>query len=302
MFSSYYYKGEARYILPGNNLPAMIGTFIYSLPIYVLFLLQRNITFIFSGPLLSWLTLIIEAAFALLVSNILDVGYIRFLSNIKPKQENEKTFNFNHIISGYTSNFKNTFKVMFLKNLYLLGWGLFAAIPFFILMGIISYLAAKTDIISTLYSYSSQLMLSPSPDMINNISTYISENCSYLPAVTMACILITIPMCIPLVRKHYEYYMIPMILADDPDISAKKAFKLTSDIMIDHRMRFFFLQLSFIGYYIIMTVFSFAIIPLLLMFYLVPYTNLAYIRFYRQRLENVEYNGRVSESAENIAE
>lgn len=300
MFSSYYYKQEAKKILRGNNFFAIVGTFIYTLPMYVLLLLQSNIAYILSGGILSLTTVILELAFTLLVTNILDVGYIRFLANIKPKYvdetfENEKTYNFNYVVSGYTSNFKNTFKIMFLRRLYLFGWGLVAAIPLFVMIGIFAYLSAKTDIISTIYSYGTQLMMSPSPDLLYTISDYISANCPYLPMVTTGCMLLTIPLSIPLIRKNYEYYMIPMILADNPDIKADEAFKLTSDIMIGHRMRFFCLQLSFIGYYAVMLIFSFAIIPLLLMFYITPYTNMAYIQFYKQRLENVEYNGSFTE-------
>lgn len=300
MLNSYYYKQEAKKVLQGNNFAAIIGTLIYSLPMYVLLLLQSNIAYIVSGGLLSLITVILELAFALLVTNILDVGYIRFLANIKPKygeevSEDEKTYSFNHIVSGYTSNFRNTFKIMFLRRLYLFGWSLVAAIPLFIMIGIFAYLSAKTDIISTIYSYGTQLMTSPSPDMLYTISDYISANSPYLPIITTGCMLLTIPLSIPLIRKSYEYYMIPMILADNPDIEADEAFKLTSDIMIGHRMRFFCLQLSFIGYYAVMLIFSFAIIPLLLTFYITPYTNTAYIQFYRQRKENVEYNGNTAE-------
>lgn len=304
MFSSSYYKLEAKKILRGNNFSAMVGTFIYTLPMYVLFLLQSNLSYMLTGNALSLITVVIETAYILLVSNILDVGYRRFLGNIKPKivniedpmsgevTLNERTYSFNHIVSGYTMNFKNTFKIMFLRRLYMFGWGLFASVPLFVMTGIIAYLAATTDIISTIYSYGTQLMTSPSPDMLYTISDYISANCPYLPAVLTGCMLLMIPMSVPYIRKHYEYFMIPMILADNPDIDAKEAFKLTSDIMIGHRMRFFILQLSFFGYYAIMFIFSFAIIPLLLMFYITPYTNMAYIQFYKQRKENVEYNGR----------
>lgn len=304
MYGSSYYKQEAKNLLRGNNFIAVIGTFIFTLPVYILFLLQNNLSFMLSGSVLTLSALLVSIAFTLLVSNIIKVGYMRFLSDRKQiytdtEQEAKKRYNFNNIVSGYTLNFKNTFKVMFLRELYLFGWKLFALIPMFIMFGILAYLSAKTDIVSTIYSYGTQLMISPSPDMLYTVSDYISANCPYLPIVTTGCTLLTIPMCIPLIRKHYEYYMIPMILADNPDTEPDEAFKLTSEIMIGHRMRFFYLQLSFIGYYILMFMFSFAIIPLLLMFYITPYSNTAYILFYRERREVIEHNFRFYDNTQN---
>lgn len=46
--------------------------------------------------------------------------------------------------------------------------------------------------------------------------------------------------------KYYSYYMVPYILAENPTISAKKAIKLSEDMMDGHKWECFKLNLSFI--------------------------------------------------------
>lgn len=53
---------------------------------------------------------------------------------------------------------------------------------------------------------------------------------------------------IPGIIKAYEYCMIPYILADNPGISRKEAFKLSKEMMAGNKWRTFILDLSFIGW------------------------------------------------------
>ncbi len=51
--------------------------------------------------------------------------------------------------------------------------------------------------------------------------------------------------------KHYEYEMIPYILADNPNINEKDAFKLSSQLMKGSKFKSFILDLSFILWHIL---------------------------------------------------
>lgn len=50
---------------------------------------------------------------------------------------------------------------------------------------------------------------------------------------------------IPGIIKRYEYRMIPYILAEDPDITAKEAFRMTKQMMTGDKWNTFILDLSF---------------------------------------------------------
>ncbi len=56
---------------------------------------------------------------------------------------------------------------------------------------------------------------------------------------------------IPGLIKHYEYYMIPYILADHPEIDRKEAFARSKQMMQGNKWKTFVLELSFIGWYIL---------------------------------------------------
>ncbi len=53
---------------------------------------------------------------------------------------------------------------------------------------------------------------------------------------------------IPGIIKSYQYYMVPYILAENPNISAKRAFELSAEMTRDEKFNIFLLELSFIGW------------------------------------------------------
>lgn len=53
---------------------------------------------------------------------------------------------------------------------------------------------------------------------------------------------------IPGIIKSYEYYMVPYILSENPDIDYRDALKLSRDMMDGHKFSLFVLQWSFIGW------------------------------------------------------
>lgn len=56
---------------------------------------------------------------------------------------------------------------------------------------------------------------------------------------------------IPGIVKAYAYSMVPYILADNPNIGAKKAIRLSNEMTDGHKFDMFVLDLSFIGWYLL---------------------------------------------------
>ena len=78
------------------------------------------------------------------------------------------------------------------------------------------------------------------------------------------------------VIKRYEYYMIPYILAENPDISKDEAFRLSREMMDGYKWELFKLELSFIGWFIL-NIFTFGLLDI---FFLVGYKQCVYAEVY----------------------
>jgi len=82
---------------------------------------------------------------------------------------------------------------------------------------------------------------------------------------------------IPGIIKEYSYAMTPFILAENPNLTASQAIKISEELMDGHKADLFILSLTFIGWYIL------AMLTLNLgNIALNPYKNAAYAAFYRQ--------------------
>ncbi len=69
--------------------------------------------------------------------------------------------------------------------------------------------------------------------------------------------------------KHYEYLMIPYILAENPDISSKECFKLSKEMVYGNKFNLFKLDISLIGY----TILGSLTLGLTNIFYFYPYKD-----------------------------
>ncbi|MCD8390913.1 MAG: DUF975 family protein [Firmicutes bacterium] len=85
---------------------------------------------------------------------------------------------------------------------------------------------------------------------------------------------------IPGIIKTYSYFLVDFIIAENPDISRKRAFEISKNAMDGHKMKAFLLSLSFIGY-IFLSLFTAGIG----MFFLYPYMQAAYTQFYFEMKE-----------------
>lgn len=76
--------------------------------------------------------------------------------------------------------------------------------------------------------------------------------------------------------KYFSYFLVPYIVAENPDISPNTAIKLSRDMMKGHKMECFILHLSFIGWNIL----SAMTFGLLSIFYVSPYKESVYCEYY----------------------
>lgn len=76
--------------------------------------------------------------------------------------------------------------------------------------------------------------------------------------------------------RMYSYMMVPFVLMNKPQLSAKEAMRYSRDIMCGCRWKLFCLQLSFIGWFILNSL-TYGILGI---FYVYPYYDIACAGFY----------------------
>ena len=89
---------------------------------------------------------------------------------------------------------------------------------------------------------------------------------------------------IPGIIKAYEYFMVPYILAENPEMSEKEALALSKEMMDGYKWKTFVLQISFI-LWVILNVFTFGIAGI---FYVNPYIHATNAELF-QWLKNKDY-------------
>lgn len=83
---------------------------------------------------------------------------------------------------------------------------------------------------------------------------------------------------IPGIIKHYSWYLVPYIIADDPYISREEAFALSTELMRGNKWSTFVMELSFIGWEILSGITG----GILGVFYVNPYKYSAFAELYRE--------------------
>ena len=76
--------------------------------------------------------------------------------------------------------------------------------------------------------------------------------------------------------KIYSYKLVPMIIAENPELSAKEAIKLSEDMMKGYKWRAFLIDLSFIGWDIL----NILTLQILGVFFLEPYKRMTTVELY----------------------
>ena len=81
---------------------------------------------------------------------------------------------------------------------------------------------------------------------------------------------------VPGIVKHYEYLMVPYIIAENPAMDYKEAFQISKQMMEGEKMEAFIMDLSFIGWYLLSAVTC----GLLAIFYVNPYVQASFAEMY----------------------
>lgn len=81
---------------------------------------------------------------------------------------------------------------------------------------------------------------------------------------------------VPGIVKHYEYLMVPYIIAENPAMDYKEAFQISKQMMDGEKMEAFIMDLSFLGWYLLSAVTC----GLLAIFYVNPYVQASLAEMY----------------------
>lgn len=100
----------------------------------------------------------------------------------------------------------------------------------------------------------------------------------------------TLLLIVPGIIKSYEYSMVPYILAENPDISRKRAFQISKSMMMGEKWNTFVLDLSFIGWFILSGI-TFGIVGVL---YVTPYHQGTWAELYKMNRYKVLSSGGVT--------
>ena len=87
---------------------------------------------------------------------------------------------------------------------------------------------------------------------------------------------------VPGIVKHYEYLMVPYIIAENPAMDYKEAFQISKQMMDGNKWDAFVLDLSFIGW----TLLGVCTFGILLVFYVEPYIYLTRAELYHALKKN----------------
>jgi len=83
---------------------------------------------------------------------------------------------------------------------------------------------------------------------------------------------------IPGIIKGYEYYMMPYLLAENPNLTKDEAFRLSKQMMSGNKFETFVLELSFI-WWDVLSAMTAGVVGI---FYVQPYKNLTYAALYEE--------------------
>lgn len=81
---------------------------------------------------------------------------------------------------------------------------------------------------------------------------------------------------VPGIVKHYEYLMVPYIIAENPAMDYKEAFQISKQMMDGEKMEAFIMDLPFLGWYLLSAVTC----GLLAIFYVNPYVQASFAEMY----------------------
>lgn len=201
-----------------------------------------------SSPILVLAYNILSIIILFIIVNPLSVGATKFFV-----EQAQGRPNMNNVFYSFRTDLSNIIKVSFLREVKLCIW--------LIVPEIIGFLITAAIIGIDEFVQNGVIGIT-APDDVS------------VAAICFAYAVVVILM-IPSIIKSIEYSIINFILADNPDMNSKEVFKYAKELMRGNKGRFFLLQLSFVGWYLL-GVCAFGIGVL----FLLPYISAANAQFY----------------------
>lgn len=83
---------------------------------------------------------------------------------------------------------------------------------------------------------------------------------------------------VPGIIKQYEYYLVPYLLAENPDMDTRDALETSKLLMYGHKFNTFVMNLSFLGWRLLSILFTFGLLGI---FYVNPYVHATDAELYK---------------------
>lgn len=201
---------------------------------------------------------ILNLIFAAIIFNPLLVGLSKFFL-----EQAQGRPDINNVFCAFKTNLTNTVKVAFIRDIKLVLWML----PALVILGVAGAFTGVDGVATVGATQYSSIMV-------------------WLPFAALVFM-------IPGIVKSMEYTAINYILAENPDIKSKDAFKMARQMMQGNKRRLFLLQLSFMGWILLGMMAFFAGI-----FFVMPYIEAAVTQFYLDVKAQAAYDEPAAEKTE----
>lgn len=196
------------------------------------------------------LVLLVSAALNIFLFGPLTVGCVRY-SELAIKRPVDLNLG-----RGFSPNYWNVVKVMFMRGLFCALWALLFSIVYGILLGVCISAAVISDIPGGVVAFLMFIMF--------------AVGCAGL---------------IALILKLYDYLMIPYILASDPDMERHEVFRIAKEMVKGEKINILLFYLSFIGWGLL----AILTCGILMIFYVNPYKMLAEAALFHKLSEKVGF-------------
>lgn len=185
---------------------------------------------ILAGVMLAFV--LIGIAYTIFVGAVIHVGSVRWFSR---NRETAGTPSLSQLVSLFRKGkYMGTVRSMFWRNLWLFIWGILTVLPSLAAGAVVLIQSGTTWTDLTTAAYYQTRVIDGLGILLIGIGVFL-----------------TLVLSVVLVAKQYSYFLTPWILADNPNIGARRALNLSKAITRGNKLDMFVLDLSFIGWWLL---------------------------------------------------
>ncbi|MCH5185128.1 MAG: DUF975 family protein [Oscillospiraceae bacterium] len=218
------------------------------------------------------------AAVVFFIINPLKSGHVAFY--VKAANNDLR---FGNLFDGFRHNYTNKVKTMFLYTWYIAMWIVLWSLLFGVITAVLLFVAS-----AAVASVSNG-----GGAVTENMADFLSgESGMAIEFILGLCpVLWSLLLGLLVYMKKCQYFMVEYIIAENPEISSKRAFEISKKTMRGQKFNLFMLDLSFIGWYLLGYIVCF-----MGLFFVVPYHFAAkaqcylYLKDYAVRSGYAEYS------------